>query len=259
MHSISCEILDDSKVLCFCVMTGAGPPKLSVAVPAAFPAHLHPAASGKEVNGPTDRREKKRESHGESALDKGGPLLRSEGPRRGPPYLVLDVGVDSLQHPLTGVLIGQVGVYLWEGQADTWGGRRSAARGLATLRIEGRDLGPTPRGRRANHPPTSAQIPCSRAQAPQGPGQVTPTHTPRWSQPHRAPPTSVNSALHLVLGCDTCPSHSQPSRLMLPSEATPPPGSSPKEHFPPRHLRLPQRVITSLCLSGFVSPQEPGL
>lgn len=51
-----------------------------------------------------------------------GPLLWSDGvggipPRswsrsRGPTYLVLYVGMDSLQHPLTGVLVGQVGVYL---------------------------------------------------------------------------------------------------------------------------------------------------
>jgi hypothetical protein len=27
-------------------------------------------------------------------------------------YLVLDVSMDSLQHPLTGILVGQVGVYL---------------------------------------------------------------------------------------------------------------------------------------------------
>lgn len=45
----------------------------------------------------------------------------------GPTYLVLDVGMDSLQHPLTGVLVGQVGVYLWERWADTWGRRRPGA------------------------------------------------------------------------------------------------------------------------------------
>lgn len=41
MHSISCEILNDSEVLRFCVATGAGPPELSRVVPAALPAHLH--------------------------------------------------------------------------------------------------------------------------------------------------------------------------------------------------------------------------
>lgn len=29
-------------------------------------------------------------------------------------YLVLDVGVDPFQHPCTGVLIGQIRVYLWK-------------------------------------------------------------------------------------------------------------------------------------------------
>lgn len=37
---------------------------------------------------------------------------RSWSRSRGPTYLVLYVGMDSLQHPLTGVLVGQVGVYL---------------------------------------------------------------------------------------------------------------------------------------------------
>lgn len=41
--------------------------------------------------------------------------------------MVLDVGMDPLQHPLTGVLVGQVGVYLWERWADTWGRRHPGA------------------------------------------------------------------------------------------------------------------------------------
>lgn len=100
---------------------------------------------------------------------------------------MLDVGVDSLQHPLTGVLIGQVGVYLWERQADTWGRRKPTARGLATLRG-------------ANRPPTWPPLlrsPVSQAQAPRGPGQVTPsTPTPslRGSQPQSSSPFGKPSA-----------------------------------------------------------------
>lgn len=65
---------------------------------------------------------------GRSTLGTGGPSSGLMGlgwrpPSLGqraerPPYLVLDVGVDSLQHPLTGVLVGQVGIYLWERWAD---------------------------------------------------------------------------------------------------------------------------------------------
>lgn len=104
---------------------------------------------------------KDRELNGRSTLDgwppqavlaRRPPLVRCGG-RAEAPYLVLDVGVDSLQHPLTGVLIGQVRVYLWDRQAD--GGQETWCRGPAMLSTGSGDLAPllglpapqgTPRG-----------------------------------------------------------------------------------------------------------------
>ena len=57
---------------------------------------------------------------GSSLRPAGAPEAESGGPT----YLVLDVGVDALQHPLARVLVGQVRVYLWERRADTWGRSR---------------------------------------------------------------------------------------------------------------------------------------
>ena len=54
---------------------------------------------------------------------------------------MLDVGVDSLQHPLTRVLVGQVGVHLWERQADTWVRRNPGAPQTWLLGSGSRDLG----------------------------------------------------------------------------------------------------------------------
>lgn len=57
---------------------------------------------------------------GPQTLEPARPLETESG---GPTYLVLDVGMDPLQHPLTRVLVGQIGVHLCERQADTWGRR----------------------------------------------------------------------------------------------------------------------------------------
>lgn len=179
----------------------------------------------------------------------GGGPTPGGGERGGPTYLVLDVGVDSLQHPLAAVLVGQVGVYLWEKRGDTWED------------TWGRSAGPLP-------DPAAGGQPCSALGAKSGaPGSPSPHTIYLAPLPHQLehlpvalgaipppacplpgrPPFVLKLSPHPLLGCDACPSHSQPRWVhppLLGDTSSRKPSLSPsptpvQDHCPGWHPRVP--------------------